>query len=75
MPKSVAAPKKFLELLNRPDAKCVKVKRVSPEVTKFKLRAGKYLYTLTIKQEKFTKLVKESIPPGLEVIYLDKQQE
>ena len=74
MPKSVTQPKKFLELVNRPDAKWVKIKKVSDEVTKFKLRTTKYLYTLTIKQPKFTQLVTESIPQSLEVIYLDKRE-
>ncbi|OHT17486.1 ribosomal protein L38e [Tritrichomonas foetus] len=74
MPKSVSAPKKFLELVNRSDAKWVKIKKVSADVTKFKLRTTKYLYTLTIKQPKFTQLVTESIPQGLEVIYLDKRE-
>lgn len=74
MPKSVTQPKKFLELVNRPDAKWVKIKKVSEEVTKFKLRTSKYLYTLTIKQPKFTTLVTESIPQQLEVIYLDKKE-
>lgn len=75
MPKSVATPRKFLELAARPDAKAIKVKKVSDEVTKFKLRTTKYLYTLTVKQEKFAKLVTDSIPQNLEVIYLDKKEE
>lgn len=74
MPKSIATPRKFLELANRSDAKWVKVKTVSEEITKFKLRTTKYLYTLTVKQNKFINLVKDSIPPGLEVIYLDKHE-
>ncbi|OHT02543.1 ribosomal protein L38e [Tritrichomonas foetus] len=74
MPKSVSQPKKFLELVNRSDAKWVKIKKVTGDVTKFKLRTTKYLYTLTIKQPKFTQLVTESIPQGLEVIYLDKRE-
>lgn len=74
MPKSVQQPKKFLELVARPDAKWVKIKKVTDEVTKFKLRTTKYLYTLTIKQPKFTQLVTESIPQNLEVIYLDKKE-
>ena len=75
MPKSVATPRKFLELAARPDAKNIKVKKVSDEITKFKLRTSKYLYTLTVKQEKFSKLVTESIPSNLEVIYLDNKEE
>ena len=74
MPKSVATPRTFLQLAVRPDAKWVKVKKCGGEVTKFKLRTAKYLYTLTVKQAKFTTLVTESIPKGLEVIYLDKKE-
>ncbi|KAH0787204.1 ribosomal protein L38e [Histomonas meleagridis] len=75
MPKSVATPRKFLELAARPDAKWVKVKKVKKSGdTKFKLRTTKYLYTLTVKQPKFVQLVTESIPQGLEVIYLDKRE-
>lgn len=74
MPKSVPTPRKFLELAAKPDAKWVKVKKVNDEVTKFKLRTKKYLYTLTVKQAKFVQLVTESIPQGLEVIYLDKRE-
>ena len=74
MPKSVPTPRKFLELAARPDAKWVKVKKCGGEITKFKLRTTKYLYTLVVKQAKFTSLVTESIPKGLEVIYLDKKE-
>lgn len=74
MPKSVTTPRKFLELAGRQDAKWVKVKKVNDEVTKFKLRTAKYLYTLTVKQAKFVQLVTESIPKELEVIYLDKRE-
>ena len=51
MPKSVPTPRKFLELAARPDAKWVKVKKCGGEVTKFKLRTTKYLYTLTVKHK------------------------
>ena len=79
MPKCVTAPKKFLELANRPDAKCIKIKRIpsqenGEEATKFKLRTTKYLYTLVCKQAKISTLIKDSIPNGLEVIYLDGQK-
>lgn len=74
MPKSVATPRKFLELAGKQDAKWVKVKKVSDEITKFKLRTKKYLYTLTVKQAKFVQLVTESIPQSVEVIYLDKRE-
>ena len=74
MPKPVQTPRKFLEFAARPDAKWVKVKKVKNGDTKFKLRTTRYLYTLTVKQAKFVQLVTESIPQGLEVIYLDKRE-
>jgi large subunit ribosomal protein L38e len=73
MPKSVPTPRKFLELANRGDAKWVKVKKLPQDVTKFKLRTSKYLYTLVVKQQKFIELVTTSIPDKLEVIHLDKK--
>jgi large subunit ribosomal protein L38e len=72
MPKSVTQPKKFLELAGRPDAKWIKVKKVGDEVTKFKLRTSKYLYTLTVKQAKIMQLVVDAFPPSVEIIHLDK---
>jgi large subunit ribosomal protein L38e len=74
MPRSVPNPRKFLELAARADAKWVKVKKVTPEITKFKLRTSKYLYTLVVKQAKFCELVTTSIPEKLEVIELDKKK-
>jgi large subunit ribosomal protein L38e len=74
MPKSVTQPKKFLELCSRPDAKSIKVKKLKEDVTKFKLRTTKYLYTLTVKQSKIVKLVTDAIPQNLEVIYIGKQE-
>jgi large subunit ribosomal protein L38e len=72
MPQSVATPKKFLALAMRSDAKWVKVKKLKDDVTKFKLRTSKYLYTVTVKQAKLVQLVSEAIPASLEVMYLDK---
>ena len=74
MPKSVKTPRAFLELANKPDAKWIKVKKINDDVAKFKLRTTRYLYTLTVKQQKFVKLVTDSIPQGLEVIQLSKSE-
>jgi large subunit ribosomal protein L38e len=81
MPKFVANSRNFLELAARPDAKWVKVKKIKKggadgeEITKFKLRTSKYLYTLVVSKSKFTDLITSSIPRELEVIYLDKKPE
>jgi large subunit ribosomal protein L38e len=74
MPKSVTQPKKFLALAGRSDAKWIKVKKLKPDITKFKLRTSKYLYTFSVRQNKIVKLVTDAFPTNLEVIYIDKQE-
>jgi large subunit ribosomal protein L38e len=70
MPKTVATPRQLIDLCNRTDANWIKVKKISGDVTKFKLRTTKYLYTLTVRQAKFAALVNESIPNTLEIIHV-----
>ena len=74
MPKQVQTPKEFLSLCNRSDAKWIHVKKAKNDMTKFKLRTTKYLYTLSVKP-KFVELVRNSIPDALEVIDLDAKKE
>jgi large subunit ribosomal protein L38e len=51
----------------RKDAKSVKIKKTG-SVTKFKVRCSKYLYTLRVQdQDKATRL-KQSLPPGINII-------
>lgn len=74
MPKAVATPRQLLDLCNRKDAKWIKVKKINDDVTKYKLRTSKYLYTLTVRQAKFAALVNESIPNTLEVIHVGSKE-
>jgi large subunit ribosomal protein L38e len=68
----VSTPRRFLELTNRNEARWVKVKKDSDTTTKFKLRTGRYLYTIAVK-EQFVKLVTNSLPPTREVIHPDQE--
>ncbi|CAL6301743.1 unnamed protein product [Bathycoccus prasinos] len=66
-PKQIADIKDFLLKARRKDAKSVKIKKTG-SVTKFKVRCSKYLYTLRVQdQDKATRL-KQSLPPGINII-------
>ena len=73
MPKQVQTPKEFLSLCQRSDAKWIHIKKAKNDITKFKLRTTKYLYTLCVKP-KFVELVRNSIPEKLECVDLDKKE-
>ena len=73
MPKQVQTPKEFLALCQRSDAKWIHIKKAQNDMTKFKLRTTKYLYTLSVKP-KFVELVRNSIPEQLECVDLDKKE-
>jgi len=55
-------------LLNarRKDAKGVVIKKKG-QISKFKVRCSKYLYTLVVSDPEKVKKLKESLPPGLAV--------
>eukprot|EP01033_Poteriospumella_lacustris_P006309 gene6309-4530_t len=64
MPKEISDVRDFMSKANRKDAKVVRIKK-TPSYTKFKIRGGKYLYTLKVtNKEQAEKLVK-ALPAGL----------
>ncbi|EFN57740.1 hypothetical protein CHLNCDRAFT_143002 [Chlorella variabilis] len=65
-PKKIEEIKKFLLTARRKDAKSVKIKK-SGEVTKFKVRCSRYLYTLCVADADKADKLKQSLPPGLHV--------
>ena len=73
MPKQLKTTKEFLSFCSRPDAKWVKIKE-NGDVTKFKLRTSKYLYTVRVEGDKMKTLLRNSLPQTLEVIIIDKQE-
>ena len=66
-PKQISEIKDFLHTARRKDARSVKIKKTS-SVTKFKVRCSKYLYTLCVADSDKANKLKQSLPPGLQVI-------
>ncbi|KAI3438662.1 hypothetical protein D9Q98_001083 [Chlorella vulgaris] len=66
MPKKIEEIKKFLLTARRKDARSVKIKK-SGDVTKFKVRCSRYLYTLCVADSDKADKLKQSLPPGLHV--------
>ncbi|KAH9413015.1 60S ribosomal protein L38, partial [Dermatophagoides pteronyssinus] len=66
MPKEIKEIKDFLLTARRKDAKSVKIKKNKDNVTKFKVRCSKYLYTLVINDKEKAEKLKQSLPPGLQ---------
>ncbi|KIK63937.1 hypothetical protein GYMLUDRAFT_424231 [Collybiopsis luxurians FD-317 M1] len=74
MPKEISDIKQFLEISKRKDASQARIKRVASKVqggkaqTKFKLRCSRYLYTLSLDDPAKAEKLRQSLPPGLNVI-------
>ncbi|KAF9261089.1 ribosomal protein L38e [Marasmius fiardii PR-910] len=66
--------KKFLEISKRKDASQARIKRTASKVsggkiqTKFKLRCSRYLYTLSLDDPEKAEKLRQSLPPGLNVV-------
>ncbi|KJH52144.1 ribosomal L38e protein [Dictyocaulus viviparus] len=69
MPKQITEIKDFLVLARRKDAKIVKIKKNTLNV-KFKVRCSRYLYTLVVHDKDKAEKLKQSLPPGIQVIDL-----
>ncbi|KAJ2651310.1 60S ribosomal protein L38 [Coemansia sp. RSA 1250] len=59
--------KKFLEVTRRKDATGVRVKK-NGNIVKFKVRCSRYLYTLAVADKAKASKLRQSLPPGLEVV-------
>eukprot|EP00899_Mesostigma_viride_P018670 jgi/Mesvir1/26804/Mv20569-RA.1 len=64
MPKQISEIKDFLLTARRKDAVSVKIKKTG-DVTKFKVRCSKYLYTLCVTDPDKADKLKQSLPPGM----------
>ncbi|GAB4816855.1 hypothetical protein N2152v2_003901 [Parachlorella kessleri] len=63
MPKQIEEIKEFLLTARRKDARSVKIKKTG-DVTKFKVRCSRYLYTLCVTDSDKADKLKQSLPPG-----------
>lgn len=75
-PKEIKDIKEFLLKARRKDAKSVRVKKATrggrEGATKFKVRCARYLYTLVVADAEKAAKLKQSLPPGLQVLTDDK---
>ena len=62
-PRQISEIKDFLLTARRKDARSVKIKK-SGDVTKFKVRCKRYLYTLCVTDADKADKLKQSLPPG-----------
>lgn len=62
-PKQITEIKQFLLTARRKDARSVKIKKTG-DVTKFKVRCSRYLYTLAVTDSDKADKLKQSLPPG-----------
>lgn len=66
MPKAISEIKDFLLTARRRDASRVRIKK-SGDITKFKVRCSRYLYTLCVTDSDKAEKLRQSLPPGLNV--------
>lgn len=67
-PKEMKTVKPFIWLAYEKHAKYVKIKKCKNGV-KFKLRAGRYLYTLAVDEPTKIKKIRQSLPPGIIILF------
>ncbi|SAM82273.1 probable 60S ribosomal protein L38 [Ustilago sp. UG-2017a] len=76
MPQQITDIKKFLEIARRKDASAARVKSTiradGKQVTKFKIRCSRFLYTLSVDDKQKAEKLKQSLPPGLNVVEIGK---
>ncbi|KAF8154678.1 ribosomal L38e protein family-domain-containing protein [Crassisporium funariophilum] len=77
-PKEIRDIKQFIKITQRKDASQARIKKIASKVaggktqTKFKVRCSRYLYTLSVDDPEKAEKLKQSLPPGLTVVEIDK---
>ncbi|EIM23839.1 hypothetical protein E3Q22_03966 [Wallemia mellicola] len=80
MPQEIKDIKNFLEIARRKDARSARIKKTktigakgeSAQLTKFKIRCSRYLYTLVVSDAEKAEKLKQSLPPTLNVEEIGK---
>jgi len=67
-PKEIKDIKQFLLAARRKDARSVRVKKARGGATKFKVRTARTLFTLVVADAEKAAKLKQSLPPGLQVL-------
>ncbi|KAJ3013096.1 UNVERIFIED_CONTAM: 60S ribosomal protein L38, partial [Siphonaria sp. JEL0065] len=71
-PKQITEIKDFLLTARRKDARSIKIKKNGNQY-KFKVRCSRFLYTLVVADADKAKKLKQSLPPSLQIVDLDKK--
>jgi len=73
MPSEVSDIKQFIEICRRKDASSARIKKSrNTNVTKFKVRCNRFLYTLVVKDHEKADKLKQSLPPALKIVDVSK---
>ncbi|KAF8590675.1 ribosomal protein L38e, partial [Ramaria rubella] len=72
--------KAFIEVASRKDARSARIKKTNSRLpsgalkqkTKFKVRCSRYLYTLVVDDAEKAAKLEQSLPPGLNVVEVQK---
>ncbi|KAF8634032.1 hypothetical protein AX17_004297 [Amanita inopinata Kibby_2008] len=78
MPKEIRNIKEFIQITQRKDASQARIKKIPSKLpngktqTKFKVRCSRYLYTLSVDDPEKAEKLKQSLPPGLTILEVDK---
>ncbi|KAF2749308.1 ribosomal protein L38e [Sporormia fimetaria CBS 119925] len=74
MPAEVSDIKQFIEICRRKDAQSARIKKnTKTDNIKFKVRASRFVYTLTLKDTEKAEKLKQSMPPGLTITEVKKK--
>jgi len=74
MPKEVKDIKEFIEICRRQDASSTRIKKnKKTQITKFKVRCQRHLYTLVLKDAEKAAKLKQSLPPNLTTTEVSKK--
>ncbi|KAH6652189.1 ribosomal protein L38e [Truncatella angustata] len=74
MPKEIGDIKQFIEICRRKDAQSARIKKnKSTNLSKFKVRCSKNLYTLVLKDNDKAEKLKQSLPPNLQIKEVGKK--
>ncbi|OAA54310.1 60S ribosomal protein [Niveomyces insectorum RCEF 264] len=75
MPREVGDIKQFIEICRRDDASAARIKKnKKTSQTKFKVRCKRNLYTLVLKDSDKADKLKQSLPPNLVCIEVNKKE-
>ncbi|EGC39953.1 ribosomal protein L38 [Dictyostelium purpureum] len=74
MPKEIREIKDFLVTVRNKDAKEIRIKKVGKNLTKFKVRCGKYLYTLKVADNAKAVKLMQTLPPTVPTVQIDSKK-